>query len=1298
MASRSFIEQFNVEDPTAWNLWLERLNAFLLVNDIKDEEKKRAYLITTLGSQAYSILKNCITPQSPNDMAYEKLTEALTNYFTPKMNTIFARFQFNSRGQQPGENIQNYINQLKNLSSLCSFGSFLDDALRDRFVVGLINKRIQKDLLSRGTLNFDEACKIALSIESAESDCEKFLTQSNVVHSLKVKQKAESTTNDLQKHKFHCFRCLSEEHLAPKCPYANKKCNKCGKMGHLAKACRSSRKSNVQSVTETENTGKENLFELQIGSVSDSSKAWMIQLMVENTPINFEVDTGSARTIIDEKSWHSLRTHSKLEPAKVRLTSYTGDTIPVSGEAMLKLVHGENEINAKVIVATGKNRQNLLGRDVLSTLHLDWSKVCAIKTDFMDSELLKNYEEVFADTPGTIKDFTASIHVKEGAKPMFFKPRPVPLALRERVTEKLDQMEKDGVIRRVEYSDWASPLVLVPKSDGSLRVCADYKVSINKCIHVNEYPLPRHEELFSALNNGKLFSKLDLSGAYHQLELTEKSKEYTTVNTLKGLYQFNRIPYGIASAPAIFQETMEKMLNGIPRIAIFIDDVIISGTSVEEHDKILRMVLDRFQKFGVKVNKQKCEFSKDQVQYLGFIVSKEGIRASPSNVSAIMNAPKPTSISTLRSFLGMVNYYASFIPNLSTLAKPLNRKLAHDKPWSWDKVADAAFSELKRILASDLVLTHYCSEYPVILACDASQVGIGCVLSHVMPNGEEKPIAYASKSLNAAQQNYAQIEREALSIVYGVEKFHQYLFGRHFTLLTDHQALSIIFNQTRAIPQMAAARLQRWAIKLSAFSYDVKFRSTKLHGNCDGLSRLPVEKSEEMISDTTVYMTKLVEALPIDSAHVRRATQKDSILPQVIRWTNFGWPAKPPPEFQPYFSRSSEITCVQGVLLWGSRVIIPQSLQKRILEELHSDHVGVSKMKAMARCHFWFPGLDKQIENLARTCTNCALIQKMPASAKTHVWEWPNKPWSRIHIDLAGPFLQNDFLIVYDAGTKWGDVKILQNTSSHTIVQHLREIFSYFGLPETLVSDNGPQFTSAEFAQFMKINGIRHLRSAPFHPATNGAAERFVQSFKQGMKKNSSLPLRKRLCNFLLSYRTQVHATTNTSPAELMFGRKIRTKLDLLHPDVGKTVEANTERWPKATRAARNFQLGDVVWARMYNAGPRWRRGEVMEITGPLSYRISIDGELHRRHVDQLRRADDNGHPEDISPICVSLPICASSPVSDDLVPVSDLPEIPEIAAPPIPEAQSISGDSGVEPAARRYPTRDRKAPDRLLL
>ena len=360
-------------------------------------------------------------------------------------------------------------------------------------------------------------------------------------------------------------------------------------------------------------------------------------------------------------------------------------------------------------------------------------------------------------------------------------------------------------------------------------------------------------------------------------------------------------------------------------------------------------------------------------------------------MEAVLQAPKPTNQQQLCLFLGLLQYYRKFLHNLSTLLSPLNA-LLKNTPWKWTKECDQAFSDAKSALASAAVLVHYNPKLPLRLATDASSYGIGAVISHVSTEGEERPIAYASRTLTAAEKNYSQLEKEALSIVFGVRKFHQYLYGRRFTLFTDHKPLTTIFGPKRGVPPLAAARLQRWSLFLSSYSYDIEFKSTSAHANADCLSRLPLSTTSSASSAASIFMIRQIEALPITVLELRSATRNDVILGQVLRYTKSGWPVSVPDSLKPYFLRRNELTLEEDCVLWGARVIVPKKLQERALEELHTTHFGIAKTKALARSHVWWPKLDSAIESMVRSCAHCQANQASPQSAPLHPWLWPSRP------------------------------------------------------------------------------------------------------------------------------------------------------------------------------------------------------------------------------------------------------------------------------------------------------------------
>ena len=347
-----------------------------------------------------------------------------------------------------------------------------------------------------------------------------------------------------------------------------------------------------------------------------------------------------------------------------------------------------------------------------------------------------------------------------------------------------------------------------------MRLYGDYKLTVNQASPVDSYPLPRVDKLLGSLSGGKLFSKLDLSQAYLQLPLDEQSREYVMVNTqYKGLYRYNRLPFGVSSAPSIFQRMMDNLMRRIKGVSTYIDDILISGSTIDEHLQTLDVVLQKLETARLKL---KCFFLHSQVEYLGHIIDKVGLHPTAEKVLAIREAPRPHNVS---SFFGIINYYYRFLPNLSTeLAAPLYRLLQKNVPWTWGNSENQAFEAAKRALQDNSLLVHFDEKKPLVLACDASQYGLGAVLSHVMEDGQERPIAYASRTLSPAKKNYAQIEKEGLAIMFGVKKVHYYLYSRPFVIESDHQPLSYLFNEKKGISQTASSRIQRWALTSALIS------------------------------------------------------------------------------------------------------------------------------------------------------------------------------------------------------------------------------------------------------------------------------------------------------------------------------------------------------------------------------------------------------------------------------------------------------------------------------------------------
>ena len=388
------------------------------------------------------------------------------------------------------------------------------------------------------------------------------------------------------------------------------------------------------------------------------------------------------------------------------MRSYSGHTIKPIGRLRVDVSIHDQTANLDLYVVP-QNVPSLFGRDWLEKLKLNWVEVKSLHSQGRLSSILEMHKSVFSEGIGKLKDIKANLTLKEGAKPKFLKARNVPYSLRPKIEAELDRLQKEGVIEPIEYSEWATPIVPVMKSNGNVRICGDYRVTLNSVMCVDKYPLPKIEDIFASLSGGEKFSKIDLTQAYLQMEVNDSTKQYLTLNTHKGLYHFNRLVFGIASAPSLWQHAIDQVLQNIPYTQCILDDIIITGSNDEEHLNNLNLVLERLESYGLRANLSKCVFFQEKISYCGHEIDKNGLHKSPDKVKAMNEAKRPENVSQLRSFLGLVNYYHRFVENLSIIAAPLHELLQNDKKWKWTEHCEKAFLQIKEAICSEQVLCHY---------------------------------------------------------------------------------------------------------------------------------------------------------------------------------------------------------------------------------------------------------------------------------------------------------------------------------------------------------------------------------------------------------------------------------------------------------------------------------------------------------------------------------------------------------------------------------------------------------------
>lgn len=1284
------IEPYIIGDD--FGLYKLRLGHFLSLNRVADDKAKVDMLASFGGADLYKILHSLIQPEKIETKKYDELIELLDKHFTPKHNIVAESFKFNKREQKEGETVAEYIVELKSMAQKCSFGDFLDRALRDRFICGIANEAIQRRLFNDESIEtFDKACQIALTMETTKCNIEIIHGAGDEsLHLVRYnggdrKKSAfgrgygsrEHSDEQQQQHNSNNInnsgktKSFGGQQNGFSGQQRNIRCFSCGRIGHIARFCfQKEAKSNVNSNNSERNSA--NLkhlndidcnFDFQylnslrsphfINTVSGGPLTTLVN--INGRDIRMEIDSGAGGTVISNGQFEENFPGSHLSASRRNFTLLSGESVTVVGKSVVNVHHNKRSHQLELtVVEAAASVLPLMGQDWLDVLYPGWREffldfkrnvlrgkelhnISNFNLKDYQNQLRKRFSHVFSnDMFQPVKNFEAEIVLSENAQPIFCKPYTVPYGTRDAVEKELDRLVESGILVPVKHSKVASPIVIVIKSNGTIRICVDCSRTINRFIEVEHYPLPIIDDIFASLVDCRVFCVLDMTGAYQQLAVSERSQEYLTINTHKGLYRFTRLAFGVASAPAIFQSFMDETLKGLSKVKCYFDDVCIGGKDFNECKKNLDAVLDRFENSNIRVNLDKCKFFKCTIEYLGHVISDGSLRPNDKKVEAVLSAAAPKNVSQLQSFIGMINYYAKFIHNLSSILYPLYGLLKKGVHFEWNETHNDAFEKCKRLLASSNVLALYDPTKEIIVSCDASPYGIGCVLSQVF-NKIEKPVLFASSTLSPAEKNYSQVHREALAIVFAVKKFHKYIYGKKFTIRSDCQALREIFNN-KNIPPVAAARLQRWSVFLSMYNYKIEYKSAFNMRNADGLSRLPIQ-ADTGIEGGTINILKLNSdsQLPISMDTIRKYTAEDSYLKKISEYVLLGWPDKVEDDIKHYFVKRNHLASEDGCLFYGQRILVPFKFRKDVLELLHDTHVGIVRSKALARSYVWWPGIDVDIENWIKCCKACQAMQNKKSEVELSNWPVTTKPFERVHIDFYS-FDNNTFLILVDTYSKWLEVEIMNRTHAKATIDKLRKMFAVFGLPTEIVSDNGPPFNSHEFTQFCKSNGIKLTHSPPTHPQSNGEGEVSVRVAKQSLKKmliderSKNVPITLKVTNFLLKYRLTPTTVTDKSPAYMIFNFKPKSILDLLNEkQICRPIDSAVEKKQVAfennqrTTKSIKYEPNEVVsYQIVWNNFVKWVPAKILNKVSDSVYTVLVNGRSKTAHLQQLRKSKAN--------------------------------------------------------------------------
>ena len=738
----------------------------------------------------------------------------------------------------------------------------------------------------------------------------------------------------------------------------------------------------------------------------------------------------------------------------------------------------------------------------------------------------------FPDGVGLVKGVELKLNIDESVSPIAQVARRLPLALRKVVEEKITELESAGIIERVVGpTQWMSPIHVVTQGEKHRMVIDMTKA--NQAILRTRRTLPTTEEILCELDGAQFFSKVDMRAAYQQIALHPDSKDITTFATHCGTFRCNRLVFGVCCASEEFDNIMRLLLAGLRGVRSEADDILIFGKTREEHDENLYQCLLRLLESGVTVSKEKCVFGASEVSFFGQWVSGKGSRPMLKDNLAYLE--RPQSKSEVRSFMGLVNFIGKFIPNFSTAVAPISSLMSKESVFIWGPEQEAAFQTIKAEIKSPRMLHHFDPNKDTSIIVDASPVGLCAILN------QDNPVLFVSRKLSKVEARYSQTEREALAVVWACERLHFYLYGIDFTIWSDHKPLEILYSP-KGKP---AARILRWYIRLMPYRFQIKYR--KGTGNpADYFSRKPVSdctgEEESLATESEHFVNQVItNAIPhcFTLQEITVESVKDKQLQRLARcinendWSDVG-------DLGRYKQVSAELMCKNGIVMRGDQIVLPSSLRSRALKLAHSSHMGRTKTKQYMRLRMWWPGLDSDVDGMIKACGICQAVNPEGAEKLEPLRSapFPDRPFSRVHIDLFGPLSSGETILgIVDAFSSWPELYVLENgTETKDVVSALDDLFGRFGNADRVVSDNGPQFKSWEFDNYMASKGIKHHNITAHYPQANSTVERFFRNLKKFVKvcNLEAKVVKEELTTFLRMFRNTPSRATGRTPASLV--------------------------------------------------------------------------------------------------------------------------------------------------------------------
>lgn len=1291
-----------------WKKWVQSFKFYLRASGLDEESdgRKVALFLHVIGEKGVDVFNTF--GKDEDNIKYNELIKLFQDHFAPKANLTYECHNFFTYKQGDNETLDDFACTLKLRSQNCELGQLQERLVKIMFICNMHQKYnyIREKLLLEDKLDLDKALEMAKAMLASRHQTDELTAEQNSVlynmsqsHSRSKSNSRNASQNSQQPRQEVCTRC-GQVHRN-KCPAFGVKCRKCEKIGHFAVCCRSFQSKSIRYAQSDSNTQQvqseqDELFIGHIQSSKSLSSEWTINLYINNSQINCIIDTGSDVNIMSKSVYDALNIKNSLSKTDVKIKSYTGNSLEVIGQQNLECKFQFNDLYmAKQInfIIANVNSPTVLGKLTCSEIGLIKRVFCVDTTSMQTSETdnsqlfskisqnESNPSQVICPKVTTSQSqslpsqssqsqninlnklvecnnsvFTGlgclpgecHINTNPEVQPKIDAPRKVPFALHHRLQQELEKMEKMDVITKVtEPTEWVNSLILIEKKNGQLRVCLDPR-NLNQAIKRTHYPIPSVDVVRAKVAGARFYSTLDATSGFWMCKLSEKSSYLTTFNTPFGRYRFKRLPYGVSCAPEYFHRIMTEMFGDIPGVAVYSDDILVSGQTLQEHNERLNIVFKRAKKYNVKFNKEKCSFTKESIKYLGHIFSADGITADSDKVRAIKEMPSPTCLKDLQRFLGLLNYLSPFIKNMAGETEILRQLLKKSTDWQWTANHETAFCRLKQLICQVPVLAHFNVHDPIVLQSDASKSAVGAVLLQ-----NQHPVYYASKTLTDTQQKMAQIEKELYSIVFACIKFHQFIYGQTVTVETDHAPLITLFKKSLVeVP----TRLQRMMLKIQPYSLNVVYKKGSHMYIADTLSRAALSEtsSDELDDDIIVHVNLLIKSLPVSSERLQwliRSTNEDENLQILKKYCKEGWPSSKNQihkDLHEYWQYRFDLHTENDLIFRNNSIVIPKKLRPEILKIIHSGHLGIERSKAFARGHVFWPFMSTDIKNIVQSCHICLSHRNSNAPEPLLPHDVTLLPWEKVGVDFMD-YKSKKYIVVQDYYSNYIELMAVASTNAKTVIVCLKSIFSRHGIPVELFSDNGPPFNSAEFKNFIWEWGIHHNTSSPYIPRSNGLVESAVKICKRFLTKSEESGTDPYLA--LLQFRNTPRGNL-PSPAQLLMSRSLRTQLPTVTKNlIPRTVnfqeyvkikEENKNRmkdyYDRKTKPLPELQEGDEVYFKKMPDTP-WITGTVRsKCDQPRSYTVEgSDGFIGRRNRQHILKPQQ-------SPQTVSQDMCRKSP------------------------------------------------------